>query len=566
MKSKFLTRSMATLLAMAMVLTGSVAYSGQGNVAEAAKKPVLSAKTINVVVGKKATLKVKNAKKGKITFVSKNKKVAKVTKAGKISGIKKGKTKVIVTVKNGSKKTKLTCSVNVVIGAKKLTITKKGASKKVSSATIKVGQSLKLAAKRTPSKSNDVITWSTSKKAVAKVSTKGVVKGLKIGTAVITAKSVSKKKATIKITVKAKISGESLKAAYASYFKIGTAIRNDQLTDSDTMAAVTKQFNSLTMENEMKPEAILGNTAKLVATSESEFEAPESYQETQVPKLNFTTVDKCVAAAKAAGIKMRGHVLVWHSQTPEWFFRTGYVKSGAIVSKDVMNARMEWYIKQVVKHIETKYPDTVYAWDVVNEMFKNDGGGLRETYTSNGWFSSGSMWTKIYGSDIFAVNAFAYARKYCDPDVKLFINDYNEYMPEKTDDIVKIANKIKAQGNIDGIGMQMHLDVNFPSAQEVETAVDKFASTGLEIQMTEFDITASSSEEEAQAKLYADIFKMLIAKKKAGVKITSVTFWGFYDEMSWRASQNPLIFLQDSDTVFAPKQAYFDIINAAINS
>ena len=152
------------------------------------------------------------------------------------------------------------------------------------------------------------------------------------------------------------------------------------------------------------------------------------------------------------------------------------------------------------------------------------------------------------------MNAFTYARKYAPSGCKLYLNDYNEYIPAKTNDLVSMATKLKQLGVIDGIGMQSHLDISYPNGQVYSTAVEKFLSTGLEVQITELDIT--SNNEDAQASLFKEIFSIAV---KHADKIPAVTVWGTNDSISWRRNQNPLLFKGG----YQPKKAYYSVMEVA---
>ena len=212
-----------------------------------------------------------------------------------------------------------------------------------------------------------------------------------------------------------------------------------------------------------------------------------------------------------------------------------------------MNQRLESFIKNTFEKLAKEYPKLeVYSYDVANELFLNDGGGMRP--------AGNSKWVQVYGNDEFVMNAFTYARKYAPSGCKLYLNDYNEYMPAKTTDIYNMAMKLKEKGVIDGIGMQSHLDISYPNGQVYSTAVEKFLSTGLEVQITELDIT--SNNEEAQDSLYKEIFSIAV---KHADKIPAVTVWGTNDSISWRRNQNPLLFKGG----YQPKKAYYAVMEVA---
>ncbi len=248
---------------------------------------------------------------------------------------------------------------------------------------------------------------------------------------------------------------------------------------------------------------------------------------------------------------MRGHVLVWHNQTPEWFFREGFQNNGELVSADEMLIRMESYIQQVLEYCDTNYPGMFYAWDVVNEAFTDDGEGLRN-----------SNWYKILGED-FLIQAFRFARKYASADTKLCYNDFNTYINHddkiKTTRICELVKKLQAENLIDGVGMQAHLDVSFPTAEDFVKTVNIFSDLGVEVQITELDVTTTSGDAglKKQAEYMDSIFEQIVKNDRDGTcNITSITIWGIADTFSWRSSQRPLLF----DGVLKPKPAYFSIL------
>ena len=327
---------------------------------------------------------------------------------------------------------------------------------------------------------------------------------------------------------------KALKDAFEGKFKIGTSVSPHELNSGADF--IKKHFNSITPENELKPDSILNQQA---------CQQQGNNVNTQVYFGQGTSAT--LKFCESNGIPLRGHTFVWYSQTPDWFFRQNFQQGGNYVSKDIMNQRLESFIKNTFDLLKKNYPNLkVYSYDVCNELFVNDGGGMRP--------AGNSKWVQVYGDDSFVINAFTYARKYAPADCKLVLNDYNEYIPAKTQDLVNMATKLKELGVIDGIGMQSHLDVGYPSAQVYSTAVEKFLATGLEVQITELDIT--SNNQQAQASLFKEIFS--IAYKNAD-KIPAVTVWGTHDSISWRSSQNPLLFGAN----YSPKPAYYSVLEVA---
>ena len=199
---------------------------------------------------------------------------------------------------------------------------------------------------------------------------------------------------------------ESLKDLYKDDFYIGCCVPDSFVTSpvEEPRTLLLNQFNSITCENEMKPENVLDAATTLAD--------PEKYNES--PALDFTKAITILDFAKENNLKMRGHTLVWHSQTPDWFFYENYDTSANLASRELMLKRLENYIKGVFEFVNTNYPGMFYAFDVANECV-DDSNNLRE-----------SNWTKTIGPD-FLEYAFKYARQYAGDDIKLFYNDYNEY-------------------------------------------------------------------------------------------------------------------------------------------
>lgn len=340
----------------------------------------------------------------------------------------------------------------------------------------------------------------------------------------------------------------SLKDVYSPYFKFGGAMMASELGSQATKDLVLKHYNSITFGNELKPDSVLVQSkCQELAQAGDEGDVAVSIDSAR-SLLNF---------CQENNIPVRGHVLVWHSQTPDWFFKEGYSDDGAFVSKEVMLQRMENYIKNLMELLATEYPDVdFYAWDVVNEIWLDDGNPRQPgEQGSNG--SNNSAWVKIFGDNSFVDYAFEYARKYAPEGCKLYYNDFNEYMPSKTKAIVEMATRLKEKGLIDGIGMQSHLDVSFPTVSTYEKALKAFSETGLDIQITELDVTTSDTSEtglENQAKYYSDIMDLAV---KYSDSISAVVIWGTTDDQSWRSSRLPVLFNED----YTAKPCFYSIVD-----
>ena len=337
----------------------------------------------------------------------------------------------------------------------------------------------------------------------------------------------------------------NLKNAFESRFKIGAAISRMNLDTPANTHFLLDQFNSFTVENDMKPMFSLDNVANCKDPAKYDLE----------PKLCFDFATPYLDFAKENHLPMRGHTLVWHNQTPKWFFCKNYDETAGLADRDTMLARLENYIKGVLTFVQENYPDQIYAWDVVNEAI--DEGAMRK-----------SLWTETIGED-FVIKAFEFARKYAAPGVKLFYNDYNTFEPWKRDCILNlILTPLMEKNLIDGAGMQTHLLMDTSLSDYADTLY-AFGATGLEIQITELDIhNADASEESmnALAEKYKELFTILVKAKDEGkANVTSVTFWNLLDENSWLTNfrkevSHPLLF----EGRCQAKKAYYSVLETVL--
>ena len=375
----------------------------------------------------------------------------------------------------------------------------------------------------------------------------------------------------------------SIKDTYSGIFeRVGNVLSYNtswnngyQMQSDDTMKFVKHHFNSYTLENELKPEQVLSNWSGTISVSEAKnlgYVIPDGYTESTVAKLNFDSVDKILEIANNYGIQMRGHVMQWHQQTSPRFFHEGYDANNDIVTKAVMDKRIEFYIRTVMKHVMDKEKSLtgkagslVYCWDITNE------------YTHRTNKPSDTTWVDVYGDmglkPTYVKKAYEVAydelKQYgLQKDITLFYNDYNEY--DVADEIVELINYINEGEEAKicgGIGMQSHITVNYPSLEKYGTAVDKFLATGLQVQVTELDIGIEDGQtEEDLANHYSDIMKLLISKQENRDKsvnargITGVTVWGLYDAISWRKPTSCLLF---GESLEDPKPAFYSFLEAA---
>lgn len=383
----------------------------------------------------------------------------------------------------------------------------------------------------------------------------------------------------------------------------GTAIMLSEISDDTLMELVEKHFNAVTFGNELKPDALFnyqidGNS---VPTKTITFEG----EELQVPVVNdagdsldFSRADAMVDkilewnnAHPDQKIRIRGHVLVWHSQTQEWFFHENYDITKPYVNKETMNRRLEWFISSVFDHYfgeaaNGKYDGLFYGWDVVNEAvigntYRTDKVSAAESL-SEIRHGNNSSWWHVYESNEFIINAFKYANKYAPANVELYYNDFGETDNTKCEGIVKLINDVKsAEGTrLDAFGMQAHYNVDGFSAAQFKSVAKKYAQAAGKVQLTELDFKASStydgtaatkeSEYTKMAYCHKNLYEAIKALKAEGANVSGITVWGVIEPNSWLHSQSnlgggasgsaqcPLLF----DGNYKAKPAYWAYVDA----
>ena len=358
---------------------------------------------------------------------------------------------------------------------------------------------------------------------------------------------------------------------YFDYFGFCVSY-NDGFREPLLQKGLPLHASVITMENEFKPDFIFAWTKPNKLT---EFRGEDgNLYEVPANMPNFKQMDSILSDMKKLGLKLRGHTLVWHSQTPIWFFQKNYSRNNEtqLVSPAEMNARMEWYIKSVLEHVaewEKKNNNgehMVIAWDVVNEAASDN--ATESRYLRD---ESSSKWYAIYQDATFIVNAFRYANKFAPKDVKLVYNDYGCASINKNKAICKIIDAIQAapDARIDAAGMQTHIGIN-DSPKDFERAVQNFLAKGINVQITEMDVANGASSYNAMKlkDCYYNYLTMFIRNRKQPGKngIEGVTLWGVRDEWTWLNSmhkghtQYPLLF-KGKD--YQCKPAYYGVIEAA---
>jgi endo-1,4-beta-xylanase len=276
-------------------------------------------------------------------------------------------------------------------------------------------------------------------------------------------------------------------AAAQSGRVFGTAVSSGKLSDSQYTTLLAREFNACTPENEMK------------------IDATEPQQNT----FSFTNADRIVSLCRSNGAVVRGHTLAWHSQQPGWMQSL----SGTALRSAMIN-----HINGVMTHFRGQ----LYAWDVVNEAFNEDGSRRQSNLQA-----TGNDWIEV---------AFRTARA-AESGVKLCYNDFNidNATSAKTQAVLSMVRDFKSRGvPIDCVGLQSHFTGGSSYPSNYRTTISNFAAAGVEVHITELDVTQANNP----TTQYQNVTRDCMAVSACKV----ITTWGIRDSDSWRSGEQPLLF------------------------
>lgn len=338
---------------------------------------------------------------------------------------------------------------------------------------------------------------------------------------------------------------ESLYKTYKDYFIVGTELSANMAKNNKFRQITRDNFNSVTAENEGKPDSVLDQAAcqELARTDPTGV------------AIKTSAFEDIYSWCEAAHIKVRHHTFVWHSQTPGWFFKEGYNNSGANVSREVMLARLDNYFEVAIETFDERWPGLIYALDVVNEALPEKG-QIRD-----------SDWMKTVGED-YIYQAFVAASRHKKDYMDLYYNDYafeqSEWGgPERLQTAVDTDRLLKKgidEGLIDGVGIQSHC-LNYNDVDAILECAKIAYNAGIKCQLTELDINCSGSSEfdNKQKEAYSKLIKGLVKGMDEGtMDVNAVILWGITDDLSWHNTNYPLLFNSDC----SKKPAYYSFLNA----
>lgn len=346
----------------------------------------------------------------------------------------------------------------------------------------------------------------------------------------------------------------TLKDVFKNDFHIGVALSLDQILGKEpkTIEIVEKHFNSITPENILKWEEV--------------HPEPNRY--------NFEAVDRFVEFGEKNKMHIIGHTLVWFYQTPDWVFQD---ETGKSLGREALLERMKSHIFTIM----SRYKGRIHGWDVVNEAISQDGEFRK------------SKWFEILGED-HIIKAFEYAHQ-ADPDAELYYNEYDYEIKPKCEGVIQLIKNLQSKGiHLDGVGIQGHWFVDYPRIEEIENYVAALSNLGVDIMITELDVSAlpfypvdskvvdiSSFDVESQKKYnpypdnlpesaqqdlanrYAELFSLFLKYRE---KFSRITLWAVHDGQTWR-NYHPISGRTDYPMLFdrncKPKPALDAIIKIA---
>ena len=339
---------------------------------------------------------------------------------------------------------------------------------------------------------------------------------------------------------------ESLYQTYEDYFIVGTCLSDNMVCNSKLRQITKDNFNSVTAENEAKPNSTLDQTAcqELVKTD------PTAVAITTEP---FERIyDWC----EASHVKVRHHTFVWHDQTPDWFFREGYQSGGALVNRTTMIVRLDNFLRETIETLDDRWPGLVYALDVVNEAIPE----VDEV-------RSDSDWMRTIGDD-YIYQAFVAASKYKTDYMDLYYNDYSFEQsrwggPKRCKAAVeneKLLKRAIDEGILDGIGIQSHC-LDYEDVDAILENCETIHNAGVKCQLTELDINCSGSSEfdNKQKDAFSKLIQGIIAgMEEERMDVNAIIVWGITDNLSWHSTNYPLMFNED----YSKKPAYYGFLEA----
>lgn len=369
---------------------------------------------------------------------------------------------------------------------------------------------------------------------------------------------------------------KSMSERYDGYFDMGVAVSREEIEDETKRALITEQFDTITCLYELTPIYIFDQEATLASGDKERV------------VIDFSGADVILKYAQENGKTVRGSALVTYNRTPDWFFTPDFVVTETALTRDtdgdgvmdepdyslasaeVMEARLENLIKDVMEYCNTNYPGVVVSWDLVEEVIApTDGHALK--YRSNT-----SDWARTMGDD-YIFKAYEFGRKYAAEGQKLFYSEYQIYEIVRRTPTVDLVQLLVDKGLIDGMAVQGHWSSQSPNMMAIEEVFKPFFAMGIEVHVSELDINMEAMDtddsertldeiNEISAKRWKNVFNWFVRMEDAGTyDFTNVTIYGLTDDASWYNQPEEGVDENGNPTITVPEPNYPVLFDEDLN-
>jgi len=361
----------------------------------------------------------------------------------------------------------------------------------------------------------------------------------------------------------------TLMNTYGTVFdKMGAHVSVAGLKNPAVVQELKKHYNSVILCEGTYLDMIVLNPIEAITVEEARklgYIIPDNYREKIVPKMYFEELDEILKLCAENGLMLRFHCLMWHDTLYDYFYRSDYKESGNLVSQEVMDARLEFYVRTVMEHVYSgEYGDVVCDWIVMNEYLKESRpeSNLVKVYGDQGLEPSYLKLVYTVADDVLKQHGIR-------DKVALIFNEYDTYLVDHTgrdmtQAVLAVMEYINSDGMVcDTIGMETHLATDVPIKGRLKRAIQAFLDAGHTVQITEVDISIKNPEvgKKEQEKYYCELMEIILEFARKGEKITGLSSWGTSDFISWLEEFTPLMFTH----LGRPKDVYYKVLQTYVD-
>jgi endo-1,4-beta-xylanase len=285
---------------------------------------------------------------------------------------------------------------------------------------------------------------------------------------------------------------------------VGAAVRPSLFPEAAYSATLAREFNMIEPEDVMKWWVVRPDAGTF----------------------NFKDGDEAVRFARAHGMKVRGHCLVWDHNNPRW-----------LVEGHFTSAQLSGLLRQHITTVMKHYAGQVFAWDVVNEALDENG-----RVKDSPWYNRPGIGLAEKGP-AYIEQAFVWAHA-ADPQALLFYNEAEgEGLNRKSDAVYAMVKDFKRRGvPIDGVGLQLHISQLDLDTAAIAANIARLTALGLQVQVTELDVSLpldsaglpQNDDMLRQAAVYRGVVRACLQNPGC----TAIQTWGFTDKYSWIGSHS----------------------------